>query len=431
MGPAAISVLKPMNLSFQGRLSYLTEIRAAVTVPLLRKDFILDRYQLLEARVAGADAVLLIAEILDELPLRDLLGETHKLGMQALVELLTTPANFCRRYPRCRGQADRRQLNRDLRTFDTRLERTLELAPTLAERLLPGQRERHSHPGRRGTAPGRGHQGGLDRRNLHAGRRYRQRPSCVSCGEFAMSLIDEVRRYFFEAGLAHTRGVVALSGGPDSVALAHVLVRLLRDGFFTQLVLAHVNHQLRGEESDADEVFVQQIAESWREGSNHLRCETIRIDVMAAVRAEGNNLEKTARELRYRWLEKIVCETEADWLATGHSADDQAETVVHRLLRGAGLQGLTAIAPRRRLTANADIVRPLLSVRRGDILAYLGEQALAFRQDNSNLDVKFTRAAEFDCICCRSWPRIISRPSSKFCAGSRIRPAEFRRRLSS
>jgi indole-3-glycerol phosphate synthase len=113
---------------FQGRLSYLTAIRSAVAAPLLRKDFILDRYQLLEARLAGADAVLLIAEILDAPALPRLLRETHELGMQALVEFYDAD-----NLPRVRdsGAALVGINNRDLRTFQTRLEHTLELRPRL------------------------------------------------------------------------------------------------------------------------------------------------------------------------------------------------------------------------------------------------------------------------------------------------------------
>ena len=122
-GAAAMSVLTDEPF-FQGRLSHLSEIRGAVAVPLLRKDFIFDRYQLFEARVAGADAVLLIAEILDPPTLAILLREAHVLGMQALVELYDA-ANLSRVL-----DSGARLIginNRDLRTFETRLEHTLEL----------------------------------------------------------------------------------------------------------------------------------------------------------------------------------------------------------------------------------------------------------------------------------------------------------------
>jgi indole-3-glycerol phosphate synthase len=123
-GAAAISVLTDEPF-FQGHLSYLTAIRAAAAPPLLRKDFILDDYQLLEARVAGADAVLLIAEILDDAALTWLLCEANALGLQALVEFYD-PENLARVLD-C-GARLIGVNNRDLRTFVTRLEHTLDVA---------------------------------------------------------------------------------------------------------------------------------------------------------------------------------------------------------------------------------------------------------------------------------------------------------------
>ncbi len=128
-GAACISVLTDQPF-FQGRLEYLRQIRQAVQVPLLRKDFLLDRYQLLEARLAGADAVLLIAEILDDTQLSQLQGDAAKMGMQCLVELYD-PANL----PRVVDSGARLIgiNNRDLRTFVTRLEHTLELATRMPD----------------------------------------------------------------------------------------------------------------------------------------------------------------------------------------------------------------------------------------------------------------------------------------------------------
>jgi indole-3-glycerol phosphate synthase len=126
-GAACVSVLTDEPF-FQGHLSYLEQVRAAVAPPLLRKDFILDRYQLLEARAAGADAVLLIAEILDDEALSRLFRQAHELGMQCLVELYDAD-----NLPRVLGAGARLVgvNNRDLRTFVTRLEHTLELAGRL------------------------------------------------------------------------------------------------------------------------------------------------------------------------------------------------------------------------------------------------------------------------------------------------------------
>jgi indole-3-glycerol phosphate synthase len=128
-GASCISVLTDAPY-FQGRLDYLRAVRQAVGVPVLRKDFLLDDYQLVEARCAGADAVLLIAEILDDASLRQLLSETHRLGMQALVELYDAE-NLQRVLDA--GAKLVGVNNRDLRSFVTRLEHTLDLAPRLPE----------------------------------------------------------------------------------------------------------------------------------------------------------------------------------------------------------------------------------------------------------------------------------------------------------
>jgi indole-3-glycerol phosphate synthase len=132
-GAAAISVLTDAPF-FQGQLAYVSAIREAVQVPLLRKDFILDRYQLLEARLAGADAVLLIAEVLGAAELAELLREANQLGLQALVELYDRD-NLDRVIDSGAGMIGIN--NRNLRTFETRLEHTLELAGRVpADRCL-------------------------------------------------------------------------------------------------------------------------------------------------------------------------------------------------------------------------------------------------------------------------------------------------------
>jgi indole-3-glycerol phosphate synthase len=141
-GAAAISVLTDEPF-FQGKLAYLSAIREAVDVPLLRKDFILDRYQLLEARLAGADAVLLIAEILDAPTLPRLLREAKDLGLQPLVELYDAE-NLPRVLDSGAGLIGIN--NRDLRTFVTRLEHTLELAAKMpADRCLVSESGIRTH----------------------------------------------------------------------------------------------------------------------------------------------------------------------------------------------------------------------------------------------------------------------------------------------
>ncbi len=194
-------------------------------------------------------------------------------------------------------------------------------------------------------------------------------------------LLREVRRFML--GRASEPGVVAVSGGADSVALLRALAAC-RTG---PLTVAHVNHQLRGAESDADEAFVLELA-----AGLVLGCRVKSIDVAAL----GGNLESTARRVRYEFFAEVAAEVGAKWIATGHTADDQAETVLHRLVRGTGIQGLRGIAAATcgfagAAKPQAAIVRPLLTVTRADILEHLEALKQPFREDSTNADPHFTR----------------------------------------
>ncbi|HEY1186262.1 MAG TPA: tRNA lysidine(34) synthetase TilS, partial [Gemmata sp.] len=145
-------------------------------------------------------------------------------------------------------------------------------------------------------------------------------------------VVREVRRFAVtHPGL----GIVGVSGGADSVALFHALHATGR-----ALVVAHVNHRLRGAESDADEAFVRDLC-----AGAGVAFRLLSADVAAL--AAGDNLESTARRVRYEFFTAVAQQTGADWIATAHTADDQAETVLHRLIRGTGLQGLRGIASER------------------------------------------------------------------------------------
>ena len=229
-----------------------------------------------------------------------------------------------------------------------------------------------------------------------------------------MRVRGEVRRFLTGHPGA---GVVAVSGGADSVAL----LRALADVRHGLLTVVHVNHQLRGAESDSDAGFVQNLA-----GELGLPFRLREVNV--AAEADGDNLEATARRVRYAFFAEVAAEVGAEWIATGHTADDQAETVLHRLIRGTGLQGLRGIAsgraggesqllssgrtpnvsegvklhpvadapgsPRtnRGLTPPARrVIRPLLTVTRADVLAFLAELGQPFRDDATNADPRFTR----------------------------------------
>ena len=188
-----------------------------------------------------------------------------------------------------------------------------------------------------------------------------------------------VRAFFAERRLSPGPGVVAVSGGADSVAL----LRALLAAGAGPLHVAHFHHHLRGAEADEDAAFVRQLA-----GKTGCAFHLGEADVAAA----GGNLEATARRLRYAWLADVAATAGAAWVATGHTADDQAETVLHRLLRGTGLRGLRGIAASAALDGTAAcLIRPLLAVTRADVLAFLAELGQPFRIDSSNADPRFTR----------------------------------------
>src|SRR5947209_5712053 len=170
---------------------------------------------------------------------------------------------------------------------------------------------------------------------------------------FVESLFTALERHPIEAGI-----VVAVSGGPDSVALTHAVVQLRAQGRIGRIVLAHFNHQLRGAASDSDELFVRELHKQLTCREILFRCG--REDVLSATREDKANLEATARGLRYRWLEDIAIAEGAQVVATGHTANDQAETVLHHILRGTGLRGLRGIARCRPLRSSTRLVRPML-----------------------------------------------------------------------
>lgn len=203
-------------------------------------------------------------------------------------------------------------------------------------------------------------------------------------------LLLRISRFLAES--VHGPGVLAVSGGPDSVALAHLMARWFARKKLGPLILAHLNHQLRGAESDADEAFVADLARAIGERERiEVHFVSRREDVAALARAGRQNLEQTARRARYDWLAQVAQEAQVGWIATGHTADDQAETVLHHILRGTGLAGLRGIAPRRRLPGGIVLLRPLLHVSREELLGFLGDIDQTFRQDSSNRDMRFTR----------------------------------------
>ena len=209
--------------------------------------------------------------------------------------------------------------------------------------------------------------------------------------DVATRLVGRVRRQLRLLDDCAGGVVAAVSGGPDSVALLHALVAA-RDSRPFPITIAHLNHQLRGAESDADQEFTAALhARLASAGVPALGLRVGRVDAAAEARAAGANLEATARRVRYAWLAETAREAGARWVATGHTADDQAETVLHRLLRGTGLQGLRGIAARRELAPGVGVVRPLLQTTRAEVVAYLSALNEPYRVDSTNSDPSYTR----------------------------------------
>ena len=170
---------------------------------------------------------------------------------------------------------------------------------------------------------------------------------------------------------------MAVSGGPDSVALLHSL-NALRDPLdIERLTVAHFNHRLRGDFSGQDEAFVIALAKRYGLAFCHGR-----EDVRAYQSAHGLSLEMAARACRHHFLERVRAEIGAQSLALGHTANDQGEELLLRLLRGTGPAGMSGMAAR----TQRGIIRPLLAVERSEVMEYLEDKKLDFRQDASNFE---------------------------------------------
>ena len=190
---------------------------------------------------------------------------------------------------------------------------------------------------------------------------------------------QEIRRKgFFHAG---QRVGVAVSGGPDSVLLLHFMQKLAKECGFT-FAAVHFNHRLRGAESDGDEAAVRDLATSLR--IEYFRGEA---DVGRAARDLRRNVEAVARDLRYRFFLSLIDQGRLDCVATAHTTNDQAETVLMRLLRGTGTRGLGGIYP----VLEGKIVRPFLDLTRAEVMQEISARGLAYRVDSSNLNPRLQR----------------------------------------
>ena len=199
------------------------------------------------------------------------------------------------------------------------------------------------------------------------------------------ALMLEIKRYI-EANQLIRPGdgvVVGLSGGPDSVFLLYALHTLqARMGFTLRAV--HVHHGIRGAEADRDEAFSEKLC-----AKLDIPFQAVHVAAPAYAAQHGLSLEEAARILRYEALEAArqqLTQATAAWIAVAHHLDDQAETVLHNLVRGAGLRGLAGMENRRN-----HVIRPLLSIKREDILKWLKQYDIPYVTDSTNADPHYTR----------------------------------------
>jgi len=178
--------------------------------------------------------------------------------------------------------------------------------------------------------------------------------------------------------------LVAVSGGSDSVTLLHLLLEL-KKLWKLKLSILHVNHKLRGKASDQDEAFVRKLARRFE-----IPIFVARVQVKRKAKEEKISLEEAAREARYRFFEKTAEVERAQKIATAHTQDDQAETVLMRIINGTGLQGLQAIRPKRKLNGTY-IIRPLIEIPREQICEFVKANSIRFREDATNRSLQFLR----------------------------------------
>lgn len=193
-----------------------------------------------------------------------------------------------------------------------------------------------------------------------------------------MNLLEGFNAYIMKEQLFTSEQslLLAVSGGADSVVMAHLFKAA---GF--RFSIAHCNFQLRGEESLRDEAFVEDLAARLQTPFHK-----IRFDTAAYTNEHRVSIQVAARELRYKWLQRIMSGTGCYYIATAHHMQDNAETVLMNISKGTGIAGLHGILPKQ-----GKLVRPLLFASKTDILAYATQHDIRFVEDSSNVTVKYTR----------------------------------------
>jgi tRNA(Ile)-lysidine synthase len=193
-----------------------------------------------------------------------------------------------------------------------------------------------------------------------------------------MNLIKKIQNFAFKNSLwkKEARVVLGVSGGPDSVCLLDIFSQLSEKYDF-KLHIVHVNYALREKDSEKDEAFVRELGKKYG----------ISVSIFLPKKTQyRGNLENCLRKIRYDFFEQTRKKLGFDLIAVAHNQDDQAETILMRIIRGSGLNGLGAMK-----SMSGNIIRPMLCVSRSEILSYIKQKKLKYRFDKSNRNTKFTR----------------------------------------
>jgi tRNA(Ile)-lysidine synthase len=188
-------------------------------------------------------------------------------------------------------------------------------------------------------------------------------------------------------GVTSTASILAaVSGGVDSMTLTYLLNDLRKKGHLKKLVLVHINHSLRGKESDKDELLVKQFAKKLK-----IPVYSFRVDTRAHAIEKRIGIEEAARNLRYEKIAEVAEKKKCQFIATAHTANDQAETVLMNIVRGSGLNGLQGIPEARKLAGGLKLIRPILSINKKWLLDFAAEHRIPYREDLSNDSLDFQR----------------------------------------
>ncbi|MFI5263707.1 MAG: tRNA lysidine(34) synthetase TilS, partial [Candidatus Kapaibacterium sp.] len=188
-------------------------------------------------------------------------------------------------------------------------------------------------------------------------------------------------------GLKNTSSVLAaVSGGVDSMCLVFILNELRKQGHLKKLHIIHINHSLRGKESDKDQALVEQFSKKLK-----IPVYTFSVDTRAHAIAERTGIEEAGRNQRYERIAALAISKKIDFIATAHNANDQAETVLMNIVRGAGVNGMRGIPETRKLSDHTLLIRPLLRISKENIREFAEKNMVPFREDKSNESHDFQR----------------------------------------